>query len=114
MVMTDGLPLCCWLCSSQAETNQFTGMVYQGLLLSERKRLSTESIEEHITPNSAPAQWPGNEDSIVKTFLKDTFTTRGWLFINNLVLMLSKIVLMRLKLSWILPECMEMEKMAYV
>ncbi|KAL7406834.1 hypothetical protein ABVT39_027114 [Epinephelus coioides] len=45
--------------SSQAETNQFTGMVYQGLLLSERKRLRTESIEEHITPNSAPAQWPG-------------------------------------------------------
>lgn len=35
-------------------------MVYQGLLLSERKRLRTESIEEHITPNSAPAQWPGN------------------------------------------------------
>ncbi|XP_039651193.1 dmX-like protein 2 isoform X3 [Perca fluviatilis] len=45
--------------SSQTETNQFTGMVYQGLLLSERKRLRTESIEEHITPNSAPAQWPG-------------------------------------------------------
>ncbi|CAJ1049385.1 dmX-like protein 2 isoform X3 [Xyrichtys novacula] len=45
--------------SSQAEANQFTGMVYQGLLLSERKRLRTESIEEHITPNSAPAQWPG-------------------------------------------------------
>uniref|UniRef100_A0A671XSN3 Dmx-like 2 n=1 Tax=Sparus aurata TaxID=8175 RepID=A0A671XSN3_SPAAU len=44
---------------SQAEANQFTGMVYQGLLLSERKRLRTESIEEHITPNSAPAQWPG-------------------------------------------------------
>uniref|UniRef100_A0A3B3ZPD6 RAVE complex protein Rav1 C-terminal domain-containing protein n=1 Tax=Periophthalmus magnuspinnatus TaxID=409849 RepID=A0A3B3ZPD6_9GOBI len=44
---------------SQTEANQFTGMVYQGLLLSERKRLRTESIEEHITPNSAPAQWPG-------------------------------------------------------
>nr|XP_054588314.1 dmX-like protein 2 isoform X3 [Nothobranchius furzeri] len=45
--------------SSQTEANQFTGMVYQGLLLSERKRLRTESIEEHATPNSAPAQWPG-------------------------------------------------------
>uniref|UniRef100_A0AAX7VH62 RAVE complex protein Rav1 C-terminal domain-containing protein n=1 Tax=Astatotilapia calliptera TaxID=8154 RepID=A0AAX7VH62_ASTCA len=45
--------------SSQTEANQFTGMVYQGLLLSERKRLRTESIEEHITPTSAPAQWPG-------------------------------------------------------
>uniref|UniRef100_A0A3B5MLN5 Dmx-like 2 n=1 Tax=Xiphophorus couchianus TaxID=32473 RepID=A0A3B5MLN5_9TELE len=44
---------------SQTEANQFTGMVYQGLLLSERKRLRTESIEEHVTPNSAPAQWPG-------------------------------------------------------
>ncbi|XP_037310012.2 dmX-like protein 2 isoform X2 [Pungitius pungitius] len=45
--------------SSQTEANQFTGMVYQGLLLSARKRLRTESIEEHVTPNSAPAQWPG-------------------------------------------------------
>ncbi|XP_061596191.1 dmX-like protein 2 isoform X2 [Cololabis saira] len=45
--------------NSQTEANQFTGMVYQGLLLSERKRLRTESIEEHVTPNSAPAQWPG-------------------------------------------------------
>ncbi|XP_010144420.1 PREDICTED: dmX-like protein 2 isoform X3 [Buceros rhinoceros silvestris] len=44
---------------SQTEANQFTGMVYQGLLLSDRRRLRTESIEEHATPNSAPAQWPG-------------------------------------------------------
>ncbi|XP_059420707.1 dmX-like protein 2 isoform X3 [Carassius carassius] len=45
--------------SSQSETNQFTGMVYQGLLLSDRRRLRTESIEEHATPTTAPAQWPG-------------------------------------------------------
>uniref|UniRef100_A0A8C6K1M7 RAVE complex protein Rav1 C-terminal domain-containing protein n=1 Tax=Melopsittacus undulatus TaxID=13146 RepID=A0A8C6K1M7_MELUD len=45
--------------SLQADTNQFTGMVYQGLLLSDRRRLRTESIEEHATPNSSPAQWPG-------------------------------------------------------
>ncbi|XP_023669731.2 dmX-like protein 2 isoform X1 [Paramormyrops kingsleyae] len=45
--------------SSQTEANQFTGMVYQGLLLSDRRRLRTESIEEHATPNSPPAQWPG-------------------------------------------------------
>ncbi|XP_026532924.1 dmX-like protein 2 [Notechis scutatus] len=45
--------------SSQTETNQFTGMAYQGLLLSDRRRLRTESIEEHATPNSLPAQWPG-------------------------------------------------------
>uniref|UniRef100_A0A8C5KRS5 Dmx-like 2 n=1 Tax=Jaculus jaculus TaxID=51337 RepID=A0A8C5KRS5_JACJA len=44
---------------SQAEGNQFTGMAYQGLLLSDRRRLRTESIEEHVTPNSPPAQWPG-------------------------------------------------------
>uniref|UniRef100_A0A8B9GKE8 Dmx like 2 n=1 Tax=Amazona collaria TaxID=241587 RepID=A0A8B9GKE8_9PSIT len=46
------------LCDSH-NTNQFTGMVYQGLLLSDRRRLRTESIEEHATPNSSPAQWPG-------------------------------------------------------
>ncbi|KAM8972061.1 dmX-like protein 2 isoform 2-T2 [Pelodytes ibericus] len=45
--------------SCQTESNQFTGMVYQGLLLSERRRLRTESIEEHATPNSSPASWPG-------------------------------------------------------
>ncbi|XP_026087130.1 dmX-like protein 2 isoform X5 [Carassius auratus] len=45
--------------SSQSETSQFTGMVYQGLLLSDRRRLRTESIEEHATPTTAPAQWPG-------------------------------------------------------
>ncbi|XP_026955599.1 dmX-like protein 2 [Sagmatias obliquidens] len=45
--------------SSQTEGNQFTGMAYQGLLLSDRRRLRTESIEEHATPNSSPAQWPG-------------------------------------------------------
>ncbi|XP_066885969.1 dmX-like protein 2 isoform X4 [Kogia breviceps] len=45
--------------SSQTEGNQFTGIAYQGLLLSDRRRLRTESIEEHATPNSSPAQWPG-------------------------------------------------------
>ncbi|XP_062860822.1 dmX-like protein 2 isoform X2 [Trichomycterus rosablanca] len=44
---------------SQSEANQFTGMVYQGLLLSERRRLRTESIEEQATPTTAPALWPG-------------------------------------------------------
>ncbi|XP_053355876.1 dmX-like protein 2 isoform X4 [Clarias gariepinus] len=45
--------------SSQSEANQFTGMVYQGLLLSGRRRLRTESIEEQATPTSTPAHWPG-------------------------------------------------------
>ncbi|XP_055517092.1 dmX-like protein 2 isoform X3 [Leucoraja erinacea] len=44
---------------SQSATNLFTGMVYQGLLLGERRRLRTESIEEHLTPNSSPSHWPG-------------------------------------------------------
>lgn len=39
-------------------------MVYQGLLLSDRRRLRTESIEEHATPNSLPAQWPGKKSNI--------------------------------------------------
>ncbi|KAJ8249356.1 hypothetical protein GJAV_G00233900 [Gymnothorax javanicus] len=50
------------LCDShsyRSEANHFTGMVYQGLLLSERRRLRTESIEEQATPSSAPAHWPG-------------------------------------------------------
>ncbi len=68
MVVAHSLPFCGWLCSSQTEANQFTGMVYQGLLLSERKRLRTESIEEHITPNSAPAQWPGNKAPAILFF----------------------------------------------
>ncbi|XP_038669449.1 dmX-like protein 2 isoform X2 [Scyliorhinus canicula] len=44
---------------SQTATNLFTGMVYQGLLLGERRRLRTESFEEHLTPNSSPSHWPG-------------------------------------------------------
>uniref|UniRef100_A0A6I8P052 Dmx like 2 n=1 Tax=Ornithorhynchus anatinus TaxID=9258 RepID=A0A6I8P052_ORNAN len=46
------------LCDSHSYS-QLTGMAYQGLLLRDRRRLRTESIEEHITPNSSPAQWPG-------------------------------------------------------
>lgn len=40
-------------------------MAYQGLLLSDRRRLRTESIEEHATPNSSPAQWPGEHLSVL-------------------------------------------------
>ncbi|XP_069766655.1 dmX-like protein 2 [Narcine bancroftii] len=44
---------------SQTATNLFTGMVYQGLLLGERRRLRTESVEEHVAPNSSASHWPG-------------------------------------------------------
>lgn len=45
-------------------------MAYQGLLLSDRRRLRTESIEEHATPNSSPAQWPGENFSVFFLFKK--------------------------------------------
>uniref|UniRef100_A0A5F8H1E5 Dmx like 2 n=1 Tax=Monodelphis domestica TaxID=13616 RepID=A0A5F8H1E5_MONDO len=45
--------------SSQTEGNQLTGMAYQGLLLSDRRRLRTESIDEHATPSTCPSEWPG-------------------------------------------------------
>ncbi|XP_012871474.1 PREDICTED: dmX-like protein 1 [Dipodomys ordii] len=44
---------------SSFQTNQFTGMVYQTVLLPHRHSLRTGSLEEAVTPNTAPAQWPG-------------------------------------------------------
>ncbi|XP_040852610.1 dmX-like protein 1 isoform X6 [Ochotona curzoniae] len=44
---------------SSFQTNQFTGMVYQGILLPHRHSLKTGSLDEAITPNTSPAQWPG-------------------------------------------------------
>ncbi|XP_058533833.1 dmX-like protein 1 isoform X1 [Ochotona princeps] len=44
---------------SSFHTNQFTGMVYQGILLPHRHSLKTGSLDEAITPNTSPAQWPG-------------------------------------------------------
>ncbi|XP_073850191.1 dmX-like protein 1 isoform X8 [Macaca fascicularis] len=44
---------------SSFQTNQFTGMVYQTVLLPHRHSLKTGSLDEAITPNTSPAQWPG-------------------------------------------------------
>ncbi|XP_078221142.1 dmX-like protein 1 isoform X6 [Callithrix jacchus] len=44
---------------SSFQTNQFTGMVYQTVLLPHRYSLKTGSLDEAITPNTSPAQWPG-------------------------------------------------------
>ncbi|XP_001378383.2 dmX-like protein 1 isoform X5 [Monodelphis domestica] len=44
---------------SSLQTNQFTGMVYQTLLFPHRHSLKTTSLDETITPNTSPAQWPG-------------------------------------------------------
>uniref|UniRef100_A0A4X2KZ65 Dmx like 1 n=1 Tax=Vombatus ursinus TaxID=29139 RepID=A0A4X2KZ65_VOMUR len=43
---------------SSLQTNQFTGMVYQTLLFPHQHCLKT-SLDETITPNTSPAQWPG-------------------------------------------------------
>ncbi|XP_006873256.1 PREDICTED: dmX-like protein 1-like [Chrysochloris asiatica] len=43
---------------SSLQTNQFTGMVYQTVLLP-RYSLKIGSLDEAVTPNTSPAQWPG-------------------------------------------------------
>ncbi|NXC47113.1 DMXL1 protein, partial [Penelope pileata] len=40
------------------QANQFTGTVYQTVLLTQRHSLRT-ILEETVTPNTSPAQWPG-------------------------------------------------------
>lgn len=44
---------------SSFQTNQFTGMVYQTVLLAHRHSLRTGSLDDSVTPNTSPAQWPG-------------------------------------------------------
>ncbi|XP_062854976.1 dmX-like protein 1 isoform X2 [Trichomycterus rosablanca] len=39
--------------------NQFTGTVYQSILLSHHPPVRTLSMDEAISPNTSPAQWPG-------------------------------------------------------
>ncbi|XP_040277604.1 dmX-like protein 1 [Bufo bufo] len=45
--------------SSSIQTNQFTGMVYQSVLLIQRQPLRTTSLDEAVIPNTSPAHWPG-------------------------------------------------------
>ncbi|KAM4868092.1 LOW QUALITY PROTEIN: dmX-like protein 1 [Urocitellus parryii] len=51
--------LCCSHNYSSFQTNQFTGMVYQTVLLPHRHSLRTGSLDEAITPSTSPSQWPG-------------------------------------------------------
>ncbi|KFV71155.1 DmX-like 1, partial [Dryobates pubescens] len=44
---------------SSFQANQFTGTVYQTVLLTQRHSSRTTSLEETVTPNTSPAQWPG-------------------------------------------------------
>ncbi|NXO00616.1 DMXL1 protein, partial [Rhinopomastus cyanomelas] len=51
--------LCNSYSNSSFQANQFTGTVYQTVLLTQRHSLRTSSLEETVTPNTSPAQWPG-------------------------------------------------------
>ncbi|KAJ3604686.1 hypothetical protein NHX12_029426 [Muraenolepis orangiensis] len=42
-----------------SRVNQFTGIVYQSVLLSQRHPVKTVSVDETMQPNTTPAQWPG-------------------------------------------------------
>lgn len=39
--------------------NQFTGTVYESILLSHQHHVRTLSMDEAVIPNTSPAQWPG-------------------------------------------------------
>ncbi|XP_075128224.1 dmX-like protein 1 [Leptodactylus fuscus] len=45
--------------SSSIQTNPFTGMVYQSVLLIQRQPLRTTSLDEAVIPNTSPTHWPG-------------------------------------------------------
>ncbi|KAM9329747.1 LOW QUALITY PROTEIN: dmX-like protein 1 [Gastrophryne carolinensis] len=52
------------LCGGQAnsasqQTNPFTGMVYQSVLLINRLPVRTTSMDEAVIPNTSPNHWPG-------------------------------------------------------
>ncbi|XP_056151109.1 dmX-like protein 1 [Lampris incognitus] len=42
-----------------SHVNQFTGIIYQSVLLSQKQPVKALSIEENVFPNTSPAQWPG-------------------------------------------------------
>ncbi|XP_069043344.1 dmX-like protein 1 isoform X6 [Lepisosteus oculatus] len=44
---------------SASHANQFTGIVYQSFLLAQQHPVRTTSMDEAVTPNTFPAQWPG-------------------------------------------------------
>ncbi|KAB5567511.1 hypothetical protein PHYPO_G00233610 [Pangasianodon hypophthalmus] len=44
---------------SYSHINQFTGTVYESILLSHQHPARTLSMDEAVIPNTSPAQWPG-------------------------------------------------------
>ncbi|PKU43351.1 hypothetical protein llap_6353 [Limosa lapponica baueri] len=53
---------------SSFQANQFTGTVYQTVLLTQRHSLRTASLEETVTPNTSPAQWPDDGEKQQKRY----------------------------------------------
>ncbi|KAK7934261.1 hypothetical protein WMY93_005157 [Mugilogobius chulae] len=57
------LSACIYQCLCDGQTyshvDPFTGIVYESVLLSQKRTMRTVSIEESIQPNTSPAQWPG-------------------------------------------------------
>ncbi|XP_029686148.1 dmX-like protein 1 isoform X2 [Takifugu rubripes] len=57
------LSACIYQCLCDGHThshvNNFTGTVYQSVLLSQKQHGRTFSMEESVQPNTSPAQWPG-------------------------------------------------------
>uniref|UniRef100_A0A671UU96 Dmx like 1 n=1 Tax=Sparus aurata TaxID=8175 RepID=A0A671UU96_SPAAU len=56
------LSACIYQClceHTHSHVNQFTGIVYQSVLLSQKQPVRTVSMDESVQPNTSPAQWPG-------------------------------------------------------
>lgn len=54
---------------SLSHVNNFTGTVYQSVLLSQKQHGRTFSMEESVQPNTSPAQWPGTlAEAIIQIF----------------------------------------------
>lgn len=64
---------------SHSHVNNFTGTVYQSVLLSQKQHGRTFSMEESVQPNTSPAQWPGTlaEGQIKKYSVCDLKTNFG-------------------------------------
>ncbi|KQK77593.1 hypothetical protein AAES_123971 [Amazona aestiva] len=53
---------------SSFQANQFTGTVYQTVLLTQRHSLRAASLEETVTPNTSPAEWPDDGEKQQKHY----------------------------------------------
>uniref|UniRef100_A0A8B9KW47 Dmx like 1 n=1 Tax=Astyanax mexicanus TaxID=7994 RepID=A0A8B9KW47_ASTMX len=62
-MLAASLSACIYQClcdgHNYSHINQFTGTVYQSILLSHQHPVRTLSMDEAVLPNTSPAQWPG-------------------------------------------------------